>query len=377
MVDQTYSQITITPPTVTIPTNATQAFSAAAADQFGFPLPSQPAFTWSVPAAVRWMPRVCSRPEMFPAVHSKLLPNPATCPPPDSSRSRCLRGSPLRHRWADRPLRSPLMLAWPNPVSDTSGTVINVQFIADDNVLAELSVPPYSFVWTNPRRALSTLSSPWRMTTPVWSRNRPAWTYSSAPPRLAAPESVRLRGTISTGGSVFNLQWEDSRSGGMYQVQYSSNLVDWTTLPPLFLSTATNAVWSDDGSLTGNAPDRQATRYYRVLVPDATFSVPAGAAVSFLPAQSVDVSLEFRRWHHLHGPHPTHAYTVEGPHTITLTVTDAAGPHAVTENLGRGCTVPFVSHAWRAGRLAPESAVEHRPVADVHQSVACQLEPIG
>jgi hypothetical protein len=47
-VSQTLSTIKVTPSTATVPDGARQQFSAAGLDQFGLPLATQPAFTWSI-----------------------------------------------------------------------------------------------------------------------------------------------------------------------------------------------------------------------------------------------------------------------------------------------------------------------------------------
>src|SRR5207237_9449983 len=45
-VNQTQTSIGVTPPSVTLPNSATQQCTAAALDQFGAAMASQPAFTW-------------------------------------------------------------------------------------------------------------------------------------------------------------------------------------------------------------------------------------------------------------------------------------------------------------------------------------------
>src|SRR5207244_3295996 len=50
-VNQTLTSITVTPANASVPAGGTQQYSATGNDQFGNPLASQPAWTWSVTGA--------------------------------------------------------------------------------------------------------------------------------------------------------------------------------------------------------------------------------------------------------------------------------------------------------------------------------------
>lgn len=59
------------------------------------------------------------------------------------------------------------------------------------------------------------------------------------------------------------LTWS-SLPGVAYQVQFSSNAMTWLSVPQTVSNLSTTVSWTDDGSLTGQAPGAQASRFYRI-----------------------------------------------------------------------------------------------------------------
>src|SRR6185369_3727641 len=98
----------------------------------------------------------------------------------------------------------------------------------------------------------------------------------------AAPSDLgNLSASLSSDGKNLNLSWAGS-PGQVQQIQFSTDLIHWTNLPPVFLSAFTNAAWSDDGSLTGGLFSSGQPRFYRLLLPQVT-SGSSGVSFTFLP----------------------------------------------------------------------------------------------
>jgi hypothetical protein len=75
-----------------------------------------------------------------------------------------------------------------------------------------------------------------------------------------------IRTVVFVSNSV-TLTW-DSLPALTYQVQFSSNLLDWALVGQTISNLQTSASWTDDGSQTGGAPATQVERFYRIrLVP--------------------------------------------------------------------------------------------------------------
>ena len=87
-------------------------------------------------------------------------------------------------------------------------------------------------------------------------------------PADVGPSWMRSMGAIQSVESVGNavmLTW-DSLPGLTYQVQYSSNAVNWTSVSQTVSNMSNTSSWTDDGSLTGGAPDTQTSRFYRIAL---------------------------------------------------------------------------------------------------------------
>src|SRR6185312_14690019 len=95
----------------------------------------------------------------------------------------------------------------------------------------------------------------------------------------------QLDATFST--NRFDLHW-GSAPGQMQQVQVSSDLVNWSNLPPLMASVFSNSAWSDDGSLTGGVLSSRPRRYYRLLMLPQTLSQSVGTPLTLLPPSAGD-----------------------------------------------------------------------------------------
>jgi len=91
-------------------------------------------------------------------------------------------------------------------------------------------------------------------------------------PRISdvGPDWMRSVGAIRSIMSVSNsvvVVW-DSLPALTYRVDFSTNLVQWTTVSPPISNLLMTASWTDNGSLTGGPPASKPTRFYRVrLVP--------------------------------------------------------------------------------------------------------------
>src|SRR6185312_13667138 len=84
-----------------------------------------------------------------------------------------------------------------------------------------------------------------------------------------------------------DLHWS-SVPGQLQQVQVSSDLVNWSNLPPLMASVFSNSAWSDDGSLTGGVLSSRPRRYYRLLMLPQTLSQSVGTPLTLLPPSAGD-----------------------------------------------------------------------------------------
>ena len=87
-------------------------------------------------------------------------------------------------------------------------------------------------------------------------------------PTDVGPLWMRSVGPIETIAYLSNtvtLTWE-SVPGLTYQVQYSSNTLNWLTVSQTISNQLTTSSWTDNGSLTGGAPGNQAARYYRIAL---------------------------------------------------------------------------------------------------------------
>lgn len=160
---------------------------------------------------------------------------------------------------------------------------------------------------------------------------RPKLTISYYPPGTAPvpPPAPRLHGSRSADGLKFDLGWT-SQAGTLYQMQWSTDLKTWNTLTPLFVAASSASSWTDDGAYTTAPPSGQA-RFYRLSTPDSSFSQPSGTPISFLPAMpGISYQWDFGDGTTSTQAAPTHTYAVDGNHTVSLTVTDAGGPHVVT-----------------------------------------------
>jgi len=154
-----------------------------------------------------------------------------------------------------------------------------------------------------------------------------------AGPAVTAPvpvPKVKLTGTLAAVRQSFNLNWT-SQPGTLYQMQWSTDAKNWTTVPPLMMAASTTSAWSDDGALTAGPFSQQASRFYRLLTPDQPVTLPAGTTLSFLPAMAGTSYL----WDFGDGTtstleNPSHTYAADGSHTVSLTVTDGSGPHVVS-----------------------------------------------
>ena len=85
-------------------------------------------------------------------------------------------------------------------------------------------------------------------------------------PPDVGPVWMRSVGPIRTVAFVSNLvtlTW-DSLPALTYQIQFSSNLLDWATVSQTISNLQTSASWTDDGSQTGGTPATQKQRFYRI-----------------------------------------------------------------------------------------------------------------
>jgi hypothetical protein len=63
--------------------------------------------------------------------------------------------------------------------------------------------------------------------------------------------------------SGFNVQWT-AAPNKIYQIDYSSTLTNWSKAVTITNGSALTLQWTDDGSLTGGAPDERVKRFYRM-----------------------------------------------------------------------------------------------------------------
>ena len=89
-------------------------------------------------------------------------------------------------------------------------------------------------------------------------------------PGDVGPNWMRSVGPIRAIAALSNsvqVVW-DSLPALTYRIDFSTNLVQWTTVSPPISNLSMTASWMDDGSLTGGAPSSKPLRFYRVrLVP--------------------------------------------------------------------------------------------------------------
>jgi len=133
--------------------------------------------------------------------------------------------------------------------------------------------------------------------------------------------------------SNVNLLW-DSIPGQMQQVQVSSDLINWSNLPPLMASVFSNSAWADDGSLTGGVLGSNQRRYYRLLMLPQTLSQSIGTPVTFLPPSvGISYSWDFGDGTTSTSNAPSHAFPGDGIYTVKSSVTDAGGTHFNTNTV--------------------------------------------
>lgn len=130
-----------------------------------------------------------------------------------------------------------------------------------------------------------------------------------------------------------NLHW-GSTPGQMQQVQVSSDLVNWSNLPPVMASVFSNSAWSDDGSLTGGVFDSQHRRFYRLLLLSQAQSQSVGVPATFLPPSAGDsYTWSFGDGGISTSTTPTHTYQADGTYTVVSSVTDSNGTHSATNTI--------------------------------------------
>src|SRR6185312_13460476 len=130
-----------------------------------------------------------------------------------------------------------------------------------------------------------------------------------------------------------DLHWS-SVPGQLQQMQVSSDLVNWSNLPPLMASVFSNSAWSDDGSLTGGVLSSRPQRYYRLLMLPQTLNQSVGTLVTFLPPSAGNsYTWDFGDGTTSTSNAPTHAYQFDGSYTVKSSVTDASGTHFTTNTI--------------------------------------------
>lgn len=82
-----------------------------------------------------------------------------------------------------------------------------------------------------------------------------------APPTVLPTPATPTPGPLTNGG--FRLSWP-TVADYHYQTEYSPDLASWFALGVPVLSSGTNFVWTDDGTLTGSPPGTATKRFYRV-----------------------------------------------------------------------------------------------------------------
>ena len=132
--------------------------------------------------------------------------------------------------------------------SDADGSVANVEFFANANLLGEATAIPYSIVASN-------LSAGSYALTSIASDNG-GLTSTSAPVTISVvtPVAVTLSSPVQTNGR-FEFSYT-ANAGLRYSIENSSNLVDWIAL-------ATNTA-SGGTELYGEVFDINSLRFYRV-----------------------------------------------------------------------------------------------------------------
>jgi PKD repeat protein len=154
----------------------------------------------------------------------------------------------------------------------------------------------------------------------------------SAPILLTtSASSAQLDASFATNG--LNLHW-DSVPGQLQQIQVSSNLINWSNLPPLMASVFSNSAWSDDGSLTAGVFGSHQLRYYRLLMLPQTLNQSVGAPVMFLPPSTgISYTWDFGDGTTSTSNTPTHTYLTDGAYTVKSSVTDTSGTHFSTNTI--------------------------------------------
>jgi hypothetical protein len=168
--------------------------------------------------------------------------------------------------------------------SDVDGNLQGVKFLDGTNHLAEVTAPPFRFLWTNASAGSHTLTARARDRAGATTDSAPVTICLAGPPRLGPAQFIsgqpfRL---LLTGEARLQYLWHDEialYAPGEYVIEASTNLLDWVPL-------ATNAV---SALGTWEFADMEATnfamRFYRarqfprvptsvVWVDDA---LPAGA----------------------------------------------------------------------------------------------------
>jgi PKD repeat protein len=148
---------------------------------------------------------------------------------------------------------------------------------------------------------------------------------------LETTSASQLDATFST--NRLDLHW-GSTPGQMQQVQVSSDMVNWSNLPPLMASVFSNSAWSDDGSLTAGVFGSHPQRYYRLLMLPQTLNQSVGAPVTFLPPSAgTSYTWDFGDGTTSTSNSPTHTYQGDGIYTVKSSVTDASGTHFTTNTI--------------------------------------------
>ena len=80
---------------------------------------------------------------------------------------------------------------------------------------------------------------------------------------LPAPPASGLHVLNLNGNGAVTVAWTNT-VGIFYQVETSTNLLNWTALGSAIAATNTTSIWTDDGSQTGSQPSKIGQRYYRV-----------------------------------------------------------------------------------------------------------------
>lgn len=148
---------------------------------------------------------------------------------------------------------------------------------------------------------------------------------------LKSASASQLDATSSS--NRLDLHWA-SVPGQLQQVQVSSDLINWSNLPPLMASVFSNSAWSDDGSLTGGVLGSRPKRYYRLLMLPQTLNQSVGVPAIFLPPSAGDsYTWDFGDGTTSTSNSPTHTYQFDGLYTVKSSVTDSSGTHFATNTI--------------------------------------------